>query len=227
MFYNDQELGLLTYKKINAPVLDNEGSIQFCSKDNSFDFTQVNWKPDEYRKYRDDEVGRLCKKYGAKKVVILSDSNPVELDVPECRTHVYYNGKLNRAILLYRITKDERYIREMAKENFLIPIRILTSKTSYPEIKYLSATIKKNDFKYHVLFSDHEEYNKWRKATGGAEFNDVILITAAKLFSLDTAHGGKRNYELCINPYGNMLVLEKDSRKIFYQTVKEKRKGKK
>lgn len=228
MFYNDVELGLLTYKKINAPVLNEEGNIQFYINGSDTDFSRCNWEPTEYRKYRDDEVGRICKKYGAGRVLIFDgDKLKEEIRAPECKTHVYYNGPLNCFILLYRITKDDRFIRNMAKQNFLIPVRIMTKKDGYPEIKYLSSTKKGSDTRYHVLFSDHEEYNKWKKATGGVGFNDLIQITAAKIFSLDKAHGGNRTYELCINPYGNKLILEKEKRRVFYQSVKEKQQRRK
>lgn len=109
MFYNDVELGLLTYKKINAPVLNEEGNIQFYINGSDTDFSRCNWEPTEYRKYRDDEVGRICKKYGAGRVLIFDgDKLKEEIRAPECKTHVYYNGPLNCFILLYRITKDDR-----------------------------------------------------------------------------------------------------------------------
>ena len=62
MFYNDVELGLLTYKKINAPVLNEEGNIQFYINGSDTDFSRCNWEPTEYRIYRDDEVGRIKKR---------------------------------------------------------------------------------------------------------------------------------------------------------------------
>lgn len=227
MFYNGKELELLTHKNIEAPVLSRKKRLVFYTNDCEQTPNSVNWNLSAPKQYRNDEVGRLCKKYGAEKVEVYTskDKEPEELEVPECKTDVYYNGLLNQYILMYRITKNEQYISRIAEQKFLIPVQIEKSKdkkNSYPEIKYLSAS-KNHANRLHVLFSDHEEYSKWKKATNTPGFNDLILIDAAKLYNLDKAHGGNRAYDIYLNPCGNKLILRGQARKLFYSKISKKK----
>lgn len=211
-----KEYGLLMFKKINVPVINDAGSIMLYEKGCSIGSVKSHEVVSDFRVYTNDELGYICNRYGAKKITFYDkEKRRYSEEAPPFKTNEYRNGKLNCLILKYRRSGDITYLKQIGKQQFLIPVQFIHQTNRYPKIKYAYATLKSNSKeKSHVIFSDFEEFKLWENKIKPKFKYNVILVDSNKLQHINKV------YNLCINPCGNRLYIEKDKRKIFYESTK-------
>lgn len=208
------ELQLLVFKGTTVPIINSANSIVFYEKDCETQPTINKGELLEPKEYTEQEIGLLCRKYGAQKVTTYGkkDKRGNKENAPFIMTSNYYNGALNNLIIQYKMTKKTQLLKEIGEQKFLIPIKIFNGeKKRYPSLKYSYATLKENNKKCHVVFTDYEEYELWKKATNGTW--KLIQVTKYELRHIN------KTYNILINPYGNRLYIEGEKKKLFYNNL--------
>lgn len=201
----------------NTPMLNNIGALLFYTPDSGKKPMYSHGELLPAKEYSDDEIGIFGKRYGAIKAITFTKENELEKEaIPIIKNHQYFNSELDRLIIKYKTQKDDTLVKKIGEMTFLIPIRIAGSDSKnkkYPILKYLSASLKNSKKKYHVVFSNYEEYKSWNKMTH--DNWQLIKVTKYELRHIN------KNYNILINPCGNRLIVEGDKMKYFYFNMKK------
>lgn len=107
----------------------------------------------------------------------------------------YYNNNLSASIARYMHTKNMEYIRAMKICSFIVPVRIINSP--YASIRYPVVFSPGKASYAFIAFTDLEEYGKWKRKQGEAEWiseeKDYVwmpmLIDCSALVRLSREHG--------------------------------------
>ena len=208
---------LLILKDTKVPCINSNSSIVLY--EDGYENPSVSNKCmlNEAKEYTEDELALLCRKYGARKITTyhIGEKTGQKENAPFIQSSKYYNGVLNSLIIKYKLTKSQTLLKEIGEQFFLIPVKTFNgNKKHYPSIKYSKATLKQNNRKCHVIFSDYEEYELWKEQTNQSW--GLIQVTKYELRHIN------KNYNILINPCGNRLYIEGEKKKLFYYQMTSK-----
>lgn len=197
---------LIYSKRTNRPYLNvNNAGFMFESRLEADAFIKE-MKDDLMRKNEPQQntkdVISLFYSCGMEKVFLKTSSSKDLVEVPVCKEDtkgVYYNCILTRSIIQLKQTKKKKYLRDMYKLKFIIPIMIKKrKKKEYHQLHYIYATVKK-DMKYYVFFSTLQEFEKWNEKQNEVWKPLEVLMPAVKSIRGDNP--------VLINPLTDKLIL--------------------
>lgn len=141
-----------------------------------------------------------CYAAGARKVIIHSGTGTKEMvSLGENRVKLdFYNSMLNASVSLLRETKKSKYMIDIAKERFIVPVKINNDDGQvilYGVVRASGAN--KEDYRY-LAFTDLKEFQAWAEKVQGWKPLSV---------SFDTMIQIGKNHGYMVNPFGNRLVL--------------------
>lgn len=130
----------------------------------------------------------------------------VATDIP----NDFFNARANANILLLRQSKKKQYLRNMAEETYITPVKIDKRKAKdVPLIHYAYATIPGRSEKFYLLFSTLQEFNKWNAEVG--EKWDPLEA------NIKTFNQIRLQNPILVNPLSDKFVLSHDTlRKLAY-----------
>lgn len=159
---------IIISKDTNRPYIDdNYSSYMFSNAKDANAFIKalkvgayINKDSKQYTK----EVISLFYALGVEKICIKPSGSDNFVDIPVLREDAkkfYYNGYLNSRIYRLKQTKKKKYLRDMYKAKFIVPILLDKRKSqNYPHMHYVYAKLKKN-IEFYVFFSTIAEFEKW------------------------------------------------------------------
>lgn len=123
----------------------------------------------------------------------------IKLSGMTTRRKTYTNGMLQGFICLLKQTKKAKYLRNMRKAKFIMPILLDERKDKeFPSFHYVYATMGKG-VQYYVLFSTLYEFEEWNKRQKKKwQCIEIIMEDFDKV---------RQDNAIIINPLSDALVL--------------------
>ena len=196
---------LVMSKATKKPYIDaNYSCYMFSSKREANGFVGVmegTYIDDKAKNYTKD-ICSLLYSYGVSCIHIKTAKNDDFVDIPVEQEDIrkqYYNGFLNSRICRLKQTRKAKYLREMYKAKFIVPILIDKRKRGqYPSLHYCYALMGDKNPLY-VLFSTLREFDEWNK-TQKETWEPLELY-------MDEFQKIRDNHAVVINPMSDMLIL--------------------
>ena len=140
----------------------------------------------------------VCYGAGAVHLVITRNSKEELIALTPNRVEPgFYNTDLNAAICLLKETKEEKYIQDMVKEPFLVPVRIKSDNDTQEIVYGIARHHDKGSFSF-LAFSDLDEYQKWADVVAGWK---PLMVPFDVMCQIGKQHG------YIINLMGNRLAF--------------------
>lgn len=193
---------LITYKTTGKPYIDEErtahaflrrtdAEIYLEEKDElARQFGEVT----DGRHYRYDEFTGICYSSGAEKIYLQAGTELLNITIGKLPPTRYFNPKLAGTLNLLLTTRKKKYLYELYKRKFIVPIRIDRGIV----INYGIARIQDREF--FLVFSETDEYGIWASNVEGFE---PLELTFKEIQSLSLER------DIIINITGSRFLLDK------------------
>ena len=193
---------LIIYKSSGAPYINEdktshaflrktEAEAYISEKDElAYEFGEV--ADGKYYEY--EELISLCYSSGAEHIHLYTGAEIMDITIGKLPPLKYYNTRLAGTLNLLLTTKKKKYMYELYKRRFVVPIRIDDGLI----INYGIARIKDREF--FLVFSNTDEFNIWASHVEGFEpleltFREIQWLNIEK--------------DIIINITGNRFLLDK------------------
>lgn len=111
----------------------------------------------------------------------------------------FYNAETNGTILLLKETSKKKYLRELQKSQFLVPVEIIHRRPGQcPSLHYCYA-IARGNRQYYILFTTIQEFEQW-SSSQKQEWEPLQM----DLREFDRI---RLKHDILINPLSDELVL--------------------